>query len=533
MKSRYFRKILPWPRFIKKQKKTRRGTMILISVFVFFIFSTLGLSMLYLTQVYLKLSAYKKNSLILDYASENGIKQGFDKLTDLLSLVSSPSVLSPEKTFELREDARNKGIKIIEEFFGSEFPLTLSESWKRLAWESSTSFYLEKIIEKDEYFQTSYRVVISSEGKIENFRQTKKTTLEAALGILTGHIPLPSIPMLIDKKLSSEEKENFLENNKIEILPSEKNRIPSQVSFSGEELLPTEANSQISKALKTKIFYPQNLSTPQLREALGLEVIDEPVPDGVYLIKDDLGLGGIYVQGDLNEMVLAIEEDFQVISFLADAGLWVLKFSSTKGKTVFASQTETLTYELVPLGIIIVNGEIRSLGGGIVNLTGGVVMVREEEIPCILRGVNLTIISSDKITLSSHLIHQGVNWQKGVPYVKDSNSQLNIFATGKDFLEDSDREGQIVIDEDSPEEIKIQASLTASKNGFSIEGERKTVHILGSLHFKDYASNNNNLTIKFDERSLEEGNLFQDAPKTAKPVLYISFFKTLEWKENE
>ncbi|MBA7667549.1 hypothetical protein ES703_75643 [subsurface metagenome] len=163
--------------------------------------------------------------------------------------------------------------------------------------------------------------------------------------------------------------------------------------------------------------------------------------------------------------------------------------------------------------------------------SGQVILVTEEEIPSILKGANLTIISSDKITLSSHLIHQGVKWIDKVPYVKDSNSQLIIFATGKDFLENTEREGKIIIDKDSPQEIKIQASLTAADKGFSVEGKGKTVHILGSLHASDYLSNENKLTFTFDERLLEESDLVQNAPKTAKPVLCLSFFKPMEWKE--
>jgi hypothetical protein len=42
--------------------------MTLVSVFLFIAFSTLGLGMIYMSQVYLKMSAFKKNSLVLDYA---------------------------------------------------------------------------------------------------------------------------------------------------------------------------------------------------------------------------------------------------------------------------------------------------------------------------------------------------------------------------------------------------------------------------------------------------------------------------------
>lgn len=530
MRFPFFRKIWPWLPVDKPKKKTAKGAMTLISAFLFFVFSTLGLSMLYFSQIYLKLSAYKKNSILLDYASENGVKQGFTQLVDLLAQVPSPAVLSSEETNELKEDALNNGKRILEKLFGSEIPLKNSASWEKLSWESSTLFPLREIEERGDYFKALYSAVMHSEGKIKNFWPRRESTLESKMDVFVGHLPLPQIPLLINKKLNQEQKTNFMEKNKIEILHQDKSSLPPQITFSEEKLLPKEANSQLSKALKIKIFYPQNLSARQLRSALGLEETSEPVPEGVYLIKNDLGLGGIYVQGDVEEMVLAIERDFQIISILTEHGRWILKFSPSKGKTVFSSPTENYFYDLTPLGIIIVNGEIRRLGGGIVKPSGQILLVKEEEISSILHGVNLTIISSDKITLSSHLIHQGVDWKEDVPYLKDSNSQLIIYAAGKDFLEGSEKEGKIVVDKDAPKEIKVQASLTASGKGFSIEGEGKTVHILGSLQASDYSSNKNKLKITIDEQLFEEKSL-QNAPQTAKPVLYLSSFRPVEWKE--
>ena len=516
---------------VEKHRKTRKGAMTLVSVFLFFVFSTLGLSMLYFSQIYLKLSIYKKNSTLLDYASENGIKLGLDHLLNLLSHTVSPSLLSQQESNELREDTINKGFEIVEKLLGSRLPLQNSQAWEDLGWESITNFYFEKIEEKEDYFHATYKAEISSAGKIKNFKEARESSLEASLGIIAGNLPLPYIPLLIDKKLDPDQKNDFAENNKIGFLPSEKNLISPQISFAEGDLIPKDANSQVQKALKIKFFYPQNLSNRRLRAILGLEETNEPVPDGAYLIKDDLGLGGIYVQGDLEEMVTAIEENFQVVSFLTEQGCWILKYSPSKSKTIFSTPEEVLYYDLIPLGIIIVNGKINSLGGGVMDPSGQAILVKEEEIPSILNGVNLTIISSDKITLSSHLIHQGVKWIDKVPYVKDRNSQLNIFVTGNDFQGNAEREGKIIIDKDSPQEIKIQASLTAADKGFSVEGKGKTVQILGSLHASDYISNGNKLNLTFDERLLEESDLVQNAPKTAKPVLCLSFFKPLEWKE--
>ena len=530
MKFPFIPKTLLWEPKGDRKRKEKKGIMTIISVFLFLIFTTLGLSMLFLSQIYFKLSVYKKNSTLLAYASENGIKHGFDNLLDLLSQSASPSLLAPGETDELLINTRNKGSEILERLLGTNLLLQNFQSWENMSWKSVTNFYLEDIEEEKNFFHVSYKALILSEGTIKNFKQTKESSLESLMGIFAGNIPLSSIPLLIDKKLEPGQKEKYANKNKIKFHASKMNRIPPQISFSEGALIPKEANSLMGRALKIKIFRPQDLTIPLLRAVLGLEETIEPVPDGVYLIEDNTGLGGIFVQGDLEEMVLAIDGDFQIVSFLSKQGCWVLRFNPSRSKTIFSTPEETHFHDLIPLGIIIVNGEICSLGGGTMDYIGQVAL-EEEEIPSLLGGVNLTIISSDKITLSSHLIQQGVKWIDGVPYVKHSDSQLAAHSTGKDFLGNTQREGKISIDRNSPEKLIIQASLTAPDKGFSIEGKNKTVHILGSLQASDYFSNGNTLEITFDERFTLEKNLTQNVIKTAKPVLYLSSFKLLVWKE--
>lgn len=567
MNFQYLRKIWPWPSFTRRllqrrrsfwqsfrillsrlysplqksmnisgtifylEKKPKKGAMSLISSFILFILSVFGLSLLYLSQIHLRMSAYKKNSTIFEYAAENGIKRGFNNLLELLSQASTPSILSSEHLDQLRENAWSNCPGIIEEILGVKLPLATSETWERQIWKSTTHFFLERIIEQENYFLALYRVSINSEGKIENFKQKRKSVLIASLGVFAGNLPLSFFPLLIDKQKSAEEKENFLEKNNISLFQSKKNHLQPKITFSEKELIPEEAIPELSKALKVNFFYPQNLSRAKLRAVLGLDESDEPVPDGVYLIKDDMGLGGVYAQGDVEEMVVAVENEFQVLFFRTKDGTWILKYSPSKSKTFFTTPEKTSHYDLIPLGIIIINGKVNSLGGGIVAPSGEVTMIKDREVSSILRGIQLTIISSDKITISSHLILQGVKQQEGLPYVKDSNSQLILFSTGKNFWDKTNTEGGITIEESSPAEIKIQAMLTARGEGFTIEGESKKIHILGSLQASDYISHKNSLKITFDDLWLEDITFPKNAPITKEPVIFISFFRALEWEE--
>lgn len=532
MKLLCFLRILPCSFFRENNTPPKKGSLTLISVFVFFLFSTLGIGMLYLTQVYLKTSAFRRNSILCEYASENGIKQGFDQFHALLLQGSSPVLLTEGEIMDLYQDAENGGTSIIEQALGCHLPLTSADNWERMSWESLTDFTLEQLFDEEDYFQIRYKGMISSSGQLEHFKARKNARLDSKLDILAGHIPLPLIPVLVDKKMSQEEKNRFIEEKQIDILPFEKSELPAPVAFSEDGLIPEQAFSQLAEALKIKIFQPQDLSASKLRIALGLEPGKEPVPDGVYLIEDDLGLGGVFVQGDLVEMVLAIQDDFQVIKFVSKQGLWILKFSPQEGKTIFQTPTAARSYEFIPRGIIIVNGRIHSLGGGYVDAAEEIIMYHEEELPCILRGVNLRIISSDEITLSSHLIYQGLKWEEGIPYIKDSNTQLSIFSTGKDFLESSEKTGQINIAVDAPDELKIQASLTASDKGINVLGEGKKIQVLGSLQASDFTLYDNEIRVKFDERFLNPGDLLQHSPRTRNPVLFISSFKIIGWREN-
>jgi hypothetical protein len=533
MRLQFFQKIWHWFQHNRSLKTSQKGAMTLVSIFLFIIFSTLGLGMIYLSQVYLKMSSFKKNSIILDYASENGIKQGFDQLVQLLSLKSSPLIITEEKKNRLQSDAKAKGMETVAELLAVNIPLIHEETWENLGWESLTTFFLQGLYDHEDYFRTIYSALIDSRGSIGNFRQVRYSSLETALEISIGNIPLSSIPLLVDKNLTQSQKQSFLSRNNIDFATSGKSHLPPHASFSQGELLPQDTLSQINEALKIKIVRPQDLTTAQLRAALGLEPSDDPIPDGVYLIKDDLGLGGIYVKGDLLEMVLAIEHEFQVISFVMEAGMWTLRFNPSDEKTIFETPTESQNFDLAPRGIIIVDGAIQSLGGGIIDTSGVITMVKDHEIPCVLRGVNLSIISSDKITLSSHLIHEGVDWQDSVPYLKDSNSQLHIFAAGQNFEGTGESAGQIVLSGDSPKDMKIQATLTASGQGIFFEGIEKTAHLLGSLQTTNYESNGNELKITFDERLIHNEEFLRNAPKTAQPVIHLCSFKILEWREYE
>ena len=94
--------------------------------------------MLWMSQIYLKISGYKKNILLLNYASENGIKQGFTFF--MAGISENPRLLriSDLEKKELREDTLQSGTLVLERFMGTGVDLFQSSSWERMSWEYRT-----------------------------------------------------------------------------------------------------------------------------------------------------------------------------------------------------------------------------------------------------------------------------------------------------------------------------------------------------------------------------------------------------------
>lgn len=528
MNSWSFLRIRRWSGPVLNEKE--KGAMLLLTLFCFFIFSTLCLGLVLLSQIYLRTNGWRKNSVRMDYASENGIKTAFAKFIQSLKNIPCPKIISEEDYEILRTSLKLGRPELLEETLEFSFPIEIRETVEDLEWSSRSVLFLKGVAEKSSFFQSHYELIIDSEGKIRGFSSSKKSQLLGRIDILLGHIPLHAFPLLINKDLNAEEQALFFKSYDIEFIPMTQNFFPLRATFVAEPIIPQDASDLLEKALNIKIFRPQGLSTPKLRQALGLEESNEPVPEGVYLIHNDLGLGGVYVQGDIKEMIAAIEDDFQVISFQMDNDSWVLKFSPARSETYFHCPSGLSFFNLIPLGIIIINGKVESLGGGIVDATGKVVLVKNEEIPSLLQGVNLTLVASEEIKISSHLIRQGVVWREGIPYLKEKGGQLIIFSTGQDLWGSEAREGGITISSDAPSSLELHASLVARGKGFNIAGENKEIKLSGSLQATDYAGSENRLKILLPTSSdiLASAGL---ALSTQSPVILPLLSGSFHWRE--
>ena len=494
------------------------------------LFAGLGLTMLHASVAHLKIGAFRRASTLLDCASENGLKRGLLDLADWLRTEAALAPVSDGDVAALRDDPAAGFPLLVEAAWGPAFPRSLSESAGGMTWDSVSTLALDGLEDLGGWFRVEALLRIESSGGWRPVRPRRRSSLEARLGIAAGRLPLPAVPLFIGRDMTDAERASFLESSGIRLRAKPGEILAPALSAAGEGVIPGDMTEAVAKALKVGLFRPEDLTPALLREALGLEPSADPVPDGVYLVRDDLGLGGIYVQGDLDEMVLAVAGDAQVIAFRAGDAEWVLAFSPAARRTELRTPGGTLAFDLAPLPIVVVNGRIDSLGGGTVGADGTVSLSADAAAPAVLDGVDLTIVSSDRVTISSHLVLEGVRWQDGVPYSAEAEAQLVIYASGRDAVTGEALGGGIAVAGGAPADLKLQASLTAAAGGFAVEGTGKTVELLGALHAGSFEGNGNALDLFRDDRAAA-GEFAADAPLAATPQVAVRALRVLAWKE--
>jgi hypothetical protein len=478
----------------------------------------------------MKINGYRKLSVLLDYASENGLKRGLRDLSARVEISGLVAPVTTERIEGLRADPGREFPLLLEEGLGIVFPRVLEESLDEMTWMSRTECGFENLEDRGGYLRLTAGLRTEAFGGLLRLRPRRLSVLEGSLGLLAGRLPLPAVPFYIGKSMTDGEKAAFPAENGITFRVKPGQILRPGLTAGAGGVIPADQRAAVMRALNIGVFEPGDLSPARLREALGLEPSTDPVPDGVYLIRNDLGLGGLFVQGDLDEMILAIRDDIQIVVFRAGGAEWSLEFSPARSRTEFRTPEGSFAYDLVPLPIIIVNGRIDSLGGGSFGMDGRVEMSSGKESPSVLHGVNMTIVSADRITISSHLILEGVRWQDGIPYDRDAEAQLLIYSTGRDVVSGESAGGGIALAASAPADLKLQASLTAASGGFHIEGTGKSVELLGALHADAYAGNGNALAVFRDDRAAA-GDFAPGAPLTAEPQLAVLSLKVLSWQE--
>ncbi len=217
---------------------------------------------------------------------------------------------------------------------------------------------------------------------------------------------------------------------------------------------------------------PDPLDT-EIRAAVADQVKGgEEIPDGVYLANDGLTLrhprtlrqSGIYVKGDVSELVLAVEDGRQVVIIALEDGdddqratkKIVLDPEQDSIEVAWGpSFRNTRSYKGLPNGVIYVDGEIGSLFGTVYQS-------------------RLTVAARGTITITDHLVYRGPAEAEG-PW--QPQGVLGLFT----------REGDVLIDgESAPADLYIDAAILAPRGQFAVISEedlpdKGTIHLLGGI----------------------------------------------------
>lgn len=506
------------------------GTATIIVVFVSFLFSSIGLGLLFLTRIHRQWSQSKSEAVILATAAENGARQGFNALETALAGQAFPLNLTDEEYETLRSSAYNGGPETMEAILGLALPLSVNDGAGRLRWEAVLGFAPEHIADAETFFAASYTGTIESRGRLAERKRIKRTSLDVGFSVMAGCVPLSVFPFLLAGDDAPEQAADLFSDESLVLVSAEGGGRTPPAAATERALIPRNAAPLLAEAMKIGIFTPADLTPARIRPALGLPPSGEAVPDGVYLVSDDLGLGGIFVQGDVEELILAAAEGFQHLQFRLAAGIWRIRIDPGEPRTEYFGPDGTRSYDRRPRPIVLVNGSIASLGGGTIDGLGNLTLSTGTDTAAILAGFALTIVSSGETVITTHLIQEGVRWTDGLPYLRDSTAQLFLFASGSDFLSGARTDGRVRVGAQAPADLYLQASVTA-RDGLRLDGINRNIILSGSLQAGSLEAGSNRLAIRPDARLLSTLQSIPLSPRTTSPVLFLTGWEPLEWSD--
>lgn len=456
--------------------KADRGSVLIICCLVIALFVTLGLGLLLNAQLFFQVQASKKMNRLNDYASENGAKQVLAKAADWADKFPcgeiSEQLFQNLKAALLSSDERPSPLL---ESLLSEAAISRTDDFSRFVWETSPSVRLKKLEDYSQYLKSTYELTIDSAGQVEGFRWKKAKQVDLEISFFLGRLPLDRLPLAVRADgLKKEDEQKITISH-----PHSSNLKQDKIIKTAETAVPDDALPLLAKGLK--LFRPDGLPNWLLRRSLGLDPGNEKVPDGVYLAKDDLGPGGLYVQGDLDQLLLGVDGDYQLIQFRQKERRWLLLFSLKNYGCEFWTDGGKEEYDRLPLPIIMVNGQINSLATGQKTGSGWLEPTDEPDRVAYLSGLKLILVCSGKVNITSNLLVEGLTWKEGLPYLREKQSQFIIWSTARDFQTQESTDGGINLFDSGQEVLKIAANLVAGGEGMKTNGLITRAEIIGSL----------------------------------------------------
>jgi hypothetical protein len=516
---------IPSASSFKKEPNVREaGSVLVICCLLMALFTTLGLGLLLNAQMFFEVQVARKMNRLNSYACENGAKEVIGQVVSWADEFSGGEI--EENRFQdlktLLTSGNQTQLVLLDSVLNSA-AVSQTDEFSRLAWETLPTARLARIDDYGPYLKTTYELTIKAAGKVEGFRWEKAEQVGLVITFFLGKLPLDRLPLAVAREgLKKEDEQN------IKITRLVPNNLKQEKIIRPEkDILPDDALPLLARGLK--LFRPDGLPNWLLRQALGLSPGNEKVPDGVYLVKDEAGPGGLYVQGNLDELLLGLDGDFQLIQFRQKDRRWLVRFSPKKpGLEFFAPEgKEELEQSLVP--VIMVNGRIDSLAAGQKNLSGWLEPEENPDRPAYLSGFRLTLVCSGKINITSNLLAEGLNFRDGIPYFREKQSQLIIWSTARDFQTQESVDGGIDLVGQKADVLKVAANLIAGGEGLKIKGLATEAEIVGTLSARAVDLGPKKLSL-FVPEPLSEESSNELSVYSAENLLFLNEIKMKDWR---
>ncbi len=501
----------------------RPGSAFIACLLVMSIFMTLGLGLLLNSRLFLQAQGFRKLSRLSSYAAENGVKQSLNRMLEKAQEISSETEINEEIFLALRKSIEAGKTEAVGPLLEAGL-VNESEDFSGFSWLTETTAVLNDLYTDEFYFRATFGLNIKSTGRVQGFSGAGSEEVKAELVLLAGHLPLNLVPAVVEKTGISEK-----EIQKIKLKDLQPGVAPvSTIKRTSGKFIPEDALPLLARALK--ILRPERIPYWLLRQALGLEPGNDPVPDGVYLVEDSLGPGGLYVQGDLDRLLFGIDRGFQSVQLEQGEARWLLRFNPSTATTHFFSPEGSREFAELPIPLVMVNGEVSELRTGRRGKDGFLTPAEDESTPAFLKGVRITVVCSGKIKIASSLFSEGLEWENGLPYLRSKQSELIIWSTGKDFQTAETVAGGIEIQEAWGKKITIEASLVAGGSGLTVSAETGEVEIIGSLAATSVNTGSREVSIYHGPHEPFQNAAPDLQVYSETPLFHLSHLRILQWR---
>lgn len=201
----------------------------------------------------------------------------------------------------------------------------------------------------DRFRRTRVRCVIRAAIPASSFSESA----EAACDLLEGEIPVERIAIALPNGAGAETSgDEFLRRNGI-------------VNRSGEKAVVEDIShgDNLDQWLRSTLrLEMETIDWRALRDRLGMDVLDMPIPDGIYVIADGSDVSCIFVQGNLDRLQLDAGDGRQHVTLVRNGITTTATY--TPGGADFSAPGTELTGPLIFAEKILINGTVLRLESG-------------------------------------------------------------------------------------------------------------------------------------------------------------------------